>query len=212
MIPHRTPLILRWLYPSLVWRMEHNENDLYLTFDDGPVEGPTDFVVDQLKKFSIPATFFCIGDNIRKYGNVFKEIIAQGHTVGNHTVNHLNGWKTPAEAYLSNVRAFDGLAKEGGLDIETKLFRPPYGRITSRQAKHLADYRIIMWDVLSQDYNDRLSAERCLKQTIRACRPGSIIVFHDSYKAHRNMKYALPRLIDHFGGRDFNFKAIPNGN
>lgn len=210
MIPHRTPSILRWLYPSLVWRMDHSENNLYLTFDDGPVEGPTEFVVEHLKRFSIPATFFCIGENIRKHRQVFKEVIAQGHSIGNHTVHHMNGWKTSAETYLSDVRAFDVLAREGGLDFETKLFRPPYGRITSRQVKHLADYRIIMWDVLSQDYNASISAERCLRRTIKACRPGSIIVFHDSYKAFRNMQYCLPRLIDHFGGKDFNFKAIPN--
>lgn len=208
MIPHRTPAILPWLYPSLMWRMNPHEKNLFLTFDDGPVEGPTEFVLDQLARFSIKATFFCIGDNVRKHPEIFTKMIAHEHTVGNHTVNHLNGWTTDVGKYLANIRGFDALAETAGLPTPTKLFRPPYGRITSRQIRSLESFSIVMWDVLSQDYNHLQSPEKCLRSTIKACRPGSIIVFHDSYKAERNLEYALPRLIDHFGALDFRFQAI----
>ncbi len=209
MIPHRAPFFLPWLYPSLVWRMPATEKVLYLTFDDGPVPGPTDFALEVLARNNISATFFCIGDNIRKHPGLFARAVDAGHAIGNHTVNHVNGWKTNADSYLSNTRAFDTIAGEAGLHQPVKLFRPPYGRITRRQISLLKDYSIVMWDVLSQDYNQTLSAEDCLSRTINACRPGSIIVFHDSYKAQRNMEYALPRLIDHFSSQGFVFSKLP---
>jgi Predicted xylanase/chitin deacetylase len=209
MIPHRTPSALPWLYPSLTWRMEPHEKTLYLTFDDGPVTGPTEYALEQLSALSVPATFFCIGDNVLKYPTIFNKIIAHGHSVGNHTVNHLNGWRHSTATYLSNVKEFDGIAANAGFQGPTNLFRPPYGRITRRQIKALGGYQIVMWDVLSQDYERSLSPENCLRRTIRACRPGSIVVFHDSYKAEPNMEYALPRLIDHFGGKGYVFKALP---
>lgn len=212
MIPHRTPFILPLIYPSLTWRMPSDQNDLYLTFDDGPVPGPTDFVLDVLAKTSVKATFFCIGDNIRKHPELFSSIIANGHAVGNHTTNHLNGWRTPSKAYVENVDGFDEIAQKAGLQAPTRLFRPPYGQISRKQVRLLAGYQIIMWDALSQDYNKNISVENCLKRTIRATRPGSIIVFHDSYKAQRNMEYTLPRLIDHFTGRGFRFKAITSAD
>jgi len=212
MIPHRTPFFLPLIYPSLTWRMPSDENDLYLTFDDGPVPGPTEFVLDTLAKNSAQGTFFCIGDNIQKRPDLLTSIVAAGHAVGNHTVNHLNGWKTTAREYLQNVRDFDAIAQQAGLEVQTRLFRPPYGRITWKQIRLLSEYQIIMWDSLSQDYNRHISPDSCLRHTIRATRAGSIIVFHDSYKAQRNMEYVLPRLIDHFGGRDFQFKAITSGH
>jgi peptidoglycan-N-acetylglucosamine deacetylase len=208
MIPHKTPFFLPLLYPSLTWRMETREKELFLTFDDGPVCGPTEFVLEELSRTSVPATFFCIGDNIRKYPEIFRRIVADGHTVGNHTVNHVNGWKTTPVKYLANIKDFDGIAAQTGLHQPTQLFRPPYGRISRQQVRMLADYRIIMWDVLSRDYNHSLSPEQCLRRTLEACRPGSIIVFHDSYKSQKNMEYALPRLIDHLGGKGFGFKVI----
>lgn len=208
MIPHRTPFILPWVYPSLTWRIPSRENDLFLTFDDGPVSGPTEFVLDELGRHSIRATFFCIGDNIRKNPEIFSAILAGHHTVGNHTVNHLNGWKTSAQKYVENTRAFDAIATGAGQKITTNLFRPPYGRVTGKQIRMLTGYRIIMWDVLSQDYNRSLSPEKCLRRTIQACRPGSIVVFHDSYRAQQNMEYALPRLIDHFGGKGYRFREF----
>ena len=209
MIPHRVPFFLPWFYPSLLWRMPTREKILYLTFDDGPVPGPTDFVLDVLSRHKIAATFFCIGDNVRKYPDLFSRILSLGHAVGNHTVNHLNGWKTNAQEYMANTSSFDSIAADAGLAKPARLFRPPYGQITRRQIRMLGAYNIVMWDVLSQDYNRRLSPENCLKRTIRACRPGSIIVFHDSYKAQQNMEYTLPRLIDHFSSLDFRFSKLP---
>lgn len=208
MIPHQTPFFLPWLYPSLTWRMVTGKKELYLTFDDGPVPGPTEFVLEELSRASVKATFFCIGDNVRKHPDVFRRIVKDGHVIGNHTLNHVNGWKTSTEKYLSNVKAFDEPLAEAGYIKPTGLFRPPYGRITRKQINAMNLYRIIMWDVLSQDYDHRLSPEQCLRRTLKACRPGSIIVFHDSYKSEKNMTYTLPRLIDHYGGKGFCFKGL----
>lgn len=207
MIPHRTPVFLPWIYPSLIWKIQTDQPDLYLTFDDGPVDGPTNFVLEQLATASAKATFFCIGDNIRKYPTVLRQVTASGHAVGNHTFHHLNGWRTNVQSYCDDTRlvnaGFDSLNLP-----RPSLFRPPYGKITFRQIKALQEYKIIMWDVLSQDYNKHLNEESCLRKTIAATRPGSIIVFHDSYKAEKNLMYVLPRFIDHFVSRKFSFKAL----
>jgi peptidoglycan/xylan/chitin deacetylase (PgdA/CDA1 family) len=208
MIPHKTPFFLSLLYPALTWKMKTVNKTLYLTFDDGPVTGPTEFVLDELGRASIPATFFCIGDNIRKHPELFRRITAGGHTVGNHTVNHVNGWKTSSEKYFSNVKEFDAISEQAGCLQRVRLFRPPYGRITRQQIKTLSAYRIIMWDVLSQDYDHNLSPDKCLRRTIQACSPGSIIVFHDSYKSQKNMEYTLPRLIDFFAGKGYTFEGL----
>ncbi|MDQ2657635.1 MAG: polysaccharide deacetylase family protein [Bacteroidota bacterium] len=192
--------------------MPATEKALYLTFDDGPVPGPTDFALEVLARNNIKATFFCIGDNIRKHPALFARVVAAGHAIGNHTVNHVNGWKASSESYIANAGAFDTIAVEAGFHHPVKFFRPPYGRITRRQINLLKDYSIVMWDVLSGDYNQTLSAEDCLHRTIKACRPGSIIVFHDSYKAQRNMEYALPRLIDHFRSQGFVFLKLPENS
>jgi len=209
---HRTPFFLPWLYPSLTWRISTSKKELYLTFDDGPVTGPTEFVLDTLQKFNIKATFFCIGENIRKYPEVFKKIVHHGHTIGNHTYNHLNGWKTKAADYESNVLLCEDEINTQFLRFEnlrqTKIFRPPYGRIKGGQIEMLSSFKIIMWDVLSVDYNHHLSGEMCLKNTIRATRAGSIIVFHDSFKAEKNLTFVLPRFIEHFVSQGYTFKAI----
>lgn len=208
MIPHQTPFFLPWFYPALTWRMVTGKKELYLTFDDGPVPGPTEFVLDELSRASVKATFFCIGDNVRKHPEVFRRIVKDGHVIGNHTLNHVNGWKTSTEKYLSNVKAFDEPLTEAGYTQSTRLFRPPYGRITRKQINALNLYRIIMWDVLSQDYDHGLSPEQCLRRTLKACRPGSIIVFHDSYKSEKNMSYTLPRLIEFFSSKGYGFRGV----
>lgn len=177
---------------------------LYLTFDDGPVDGPTDFVLDCLRTHHIKATFFCIGDNIRKHPHVYSQIVTEGHAVGNHTFNHLNGWSTALEHYVDNV----ALCETQLGSKSQRLFRPPYGRITRGQIRRLSDFRIIMWDVLTLDYDKSRAPERSLRNVLAACRPGSILVFHDSLKAEKNLRYMLPRLLDHFGGKQFQFKAI----
>jgi peptidoglycan/xylan/chitin deacetylase (PgdA/CDA1 family) len=206
MIPHRTPFFLPWIYPKLTWRMPTEEKELYLTFDDGPVHGPTEFVLETLRQHAAKATFFCIGDNVKKHPGVFKKIVDDGHAIGNHTFNHLNGWKTAGPSYFENVKQCDEVFQQNA--VQSKLFRPPYGRITAKQIKGLSDYTIVMWDVLSVDYLKSLSAEACLQNTIRATRPGSIIVFHDSYKAEKNMTHALPRFVEHFMDKGFSFKVL----
>lgn len=208
---HRTPFILPMLYPSLIWRIRSDNKQLFLTFDDGPVPGPTEFVLETLSKFNVKGTFFCIGDNISKHPAIFKKIISDGHKVGNHTHNHLNGWKTSRPSYVQNVEHCNRqIAEHLPVNSEnTRIFRPPYGRITRDQIKSLTDFNIIMWDVLAIDYNDRLSTTRCLKNTIDASRSGSIIVFHDSYKAEKNLMFTLPRYIEHFLALGFEFKVVP---
>lgn len=198
----RTPSILPLLYPTLIWRIPTTENKIYLTFDDGPVPGPTDFALEQLKQFNAKATFFCIGNNVEKNESLFKKIEEQGHAVGNHTQNHKKGWITPNEEYLNDI----SLCQEKMKD--TVLFRPPFGRIKRSQIKQLDNYKIIMWDVLSYDYSRAMNRDRCLQGVIRASRPGSIVVFHDSYKAEENMTYALPRLLDHFSQKGYKFESL----
>jgi len=201
------------LYPSLTWRIDTPDKELYLTFDDGPIPGPTEFVLDTLARFSAQATFFCIGDNVRKHPDVYRQVLAGNHAAGNHTFNHLNGWKTSRERYIRNINDCSTVLSEQGNNVAehqaTTLFRPPYGRITRGQIQALAGYRIVMWDVLSVDYDRNLAAESCLRNTIRACRPGSIVVFHDSLKAEKNMSYALPRVLEHFSDAGYIFKRLP---
>jgi peptidoglycan-N-acetylglucosamine deacetylase len=210
MIPHRTPFFLPLLFPpTLLWRIATSQRELYLTFDDGPIPSITDFVLDTLAKYSLKATFFCIGDNITKYPSVFKRIIREEHSVGNHTFNHLNGWKTKADQYFANVEECEICMRDhSNGKFQGSLFRPPYGRITRQQIARLDNYKIIMWDVLSLDYNKSLRTEKCLKNSIAATRPGSIVVFHDSLKAERNLVYTLPRYIEHFLESGFVFKSL----
>jgi peptidoglycan-N-acetylglucosamine deacetylase len=207
MIPHKTPFFLPLIYPSLVWRIPTDKKEIFLTFDDGPVAGPTEFVLEHLDAASAKATFFCIGDNVRKYPSVFQKVRVAHHAIGNHTFNHLNGWTTQTDEYVKNVNRFERTLVERD-QLPTTLFRPPYGRIKRSQIRALNRYHIIMWDVLSFDYNRKLSAEVCLRKTIKAIRPGSIVVFHDSYKAEKNLIYMLPRLLVHFASLGYEFNPI----
>lgn len=212
MFIHRTPFFLPWLYPNLVWQIPTKQKELFLTLDDGPVPGPTEFALDVLNEYKAKATFFCIGDNVQKHPDVFKRILQEGHAVGNHTFNHLNGWHTPKPEYVNNTFLCDAAMEMHHIGTETEkvvLFRPPYGRITRSQIKALSAYKIIMWDVLSFDYTESITPEACLKNSIKATRPGSVIVFHDSLKAEKNMHYALPRFIAHFTDRGYSFNVIP---
>ena len=201
---YRTPRILPILYPQLMWRIPTEEKVIYLTFDDGPVPGPTEFVLDTLEKNQSLATFFCIGDNVLKNPSVFRKITEKHHAIGNHTFNHLKGWKYSTKEYVENTtKCAEVIGKENS------LFRPPYGRIKRSQIRALSNQIIVMWDVLTHDYLASLSEEKCLKGSIAATRPGSIVVFHDSYKAEKNMTYALPRYIDHFSNLGFVFRSLP---
>jgi peptidoglycan/xylan/chitin deacetylase (PgdA/CDA1 family) len=206
---YRTPAILPLIYPSLIWRMPADEEkSVYLTFDDGPVPGPTEFVLHTLKSFQVKGTFFCIGDNVRKHPEIFMRIAHEGHSIGNHTFNHLNGWKTDTQQYVENTRRFDETARQVMPGFKTSLFRPPYGRITRSQLRRLPDYQVVMWDVLSYDFDRSITPGSCLHNTLKAVRNGSIVVFHDSHKALARLEFVLPRFVDKLLSEGFSFKSI----
>lgn len=202
---HYSPLWLKALFPHYRWRIKTDEKVIYLTFDDGPIPEVTEFVLDTLKSFDARATFFCIGDNVRKHPSIYDKIRYSFHRVGNHTFNHLNGWNTDATTYIDNI----DLCSDA-LGVTTNLFRPPHGRITSKQAKLLpAKANIIMWDVLSGDFDRSLSSTECLRQSIKHTRKGSIVVFHDSVKAKENLYYTLPHYLEHFSALGYRFDVLP---
>jgi peptidoglycan/xylan/chitin deacetylase (PgdA/CDA1 family) len=204
----KTPWWLKKMYPSQVWDMPAKEKVLYLTFDDGPHEKITQLVLNHLKQYDAKATFFCIGKNVAANPGLYTAILEDGHTTGNHTHDHLNGWKTKDEDYIKSVQ-------KAAEHIKSNLFRPPYGRITRFQSRLLQQklpqpYAIIMWDVLSGDFDITLPPERCLQNVLMHSKPGSVIVFHDSTKAFDRMNYALPRALEYFSQKGYVFKNIPN--
>lgn len=206
---HRTPFILPFLYPSLVWRIPSGKKELYLTFDDGPTSGTTEFVLEVLRKYAIRASFFCLGAKVIKHPEIVEKIVAFGHAIGNHTFNHPDGWNTNAKEYLADVNLCANELLVVNDQWSTNLFRPPYGRITRSQIKQLqGKYTIVMWDVLTRDYDPSLSAEKCLKASLKVVRDGSIIVFHDTVKAERNLTYALPRFVEECLNRGFTFETL----
>jgi peptidoglycan-N-acetylglucosamine deacetylase len=196
------------LYPSLLWRVATEKKELYLTFDDGPVPGPTEFALEHLKTFKARATFFCIGDNVHKHPDIFEKVLANGHAIGNHTFSHLKGWSTSLQRYRDNVELCRTQFSNHNFQT-TDLFRPPYGRITRSQINILKNqYKIVMWDVLTHDYSKTISRDNCLRGSVKAARPGSIVVFHDSLKAESNLTYVLPKFLDYFSSRGFTFKTL----
>jgi peptidoglycan-N-acetylglucosamine deacetylase len=200
----KTPWWLKKFYPGCTWQIPGGKKKIYLTFDDGPHPVATSFVLEELKKYNARATFFCIGKNVAQYPFIYEQIIDEGHQVGNHTYNHLNGWKTRDEEYINNVV----LAKKL---IDSNLFRPPYGRATKFQLKLLINqYALhpIMWTVLSGDFDSKLSKENCLLNVLNKSREGSIVVFHDSEKAYEKIQYVLPRVLSHFSERGYQFETI----
>lgn len=203
----KTPGWLKKIYDKYIWSMHGTDKILYLTFDDGPHPEATPFVLKELKKYNALATFFCIGKNVVQYPGIYDQIIENGHSVGNHTYNHLNGWKTNNDDYLKDI----ALASN---EIDSYLFRPPYGRITSFQAKNLKpvmkgkEPKIIMWDVLSGDFDTACSPQQCLANVLFAAVPGSIIVFHDSEKALTRLQYSLPRVLHYFSEKGYSFKSL----
>ena len=202
---HRIPRWFSGLWPSLQW--EGPAPHLYLTFDDGPIPEVTPWVLDTLAEAGVKATFFCVGDNARKHPHILERIKAEGHRVGNHTMHHVSGWGTPLAKYEAEVAlAQDWLNTPAG---EPRLFRPPYGRIGRKQRKGLQqDFRIVMWTVLTADYDRRLSPKACLRASIKATQPGSIVVFHDSLKAERNLRYVLPRYLQDCQAQGYSFATL----
>ncbi|QNN40948.1 polysaccharide deacetylase family protein [Pedobacter roseus] len=218
----KSPLLLKWYYPSLLWNKSRTEKVIYLTFDDGPIPNVTDFVLKTLKAFNAKATFFCIGDNIVKHPEVFERVKNDGHAIGNHTFNHLKGWKTDDETYLENTLKCQELT-------QSNLFRPPYGRIKKSQIRSLeslvwssefkapnnsqlpapsSQLKIVMWDVLSGDFDINLAPEKCYQNVIKHTENGSIIVFHDSLKAFDRLSYTLPRALAYFTEKGFTFSTL----
>jgi peptidoglycan/xylan/chitin deacetylase (PgdA/CDA1 family) len=206
----KTNRFLKILFPKYIWELPNSEKKIYLTFDDGPIPEVTEWVLELLKKENIKATFFCIGDNVRKYPEIVQKIISMNHSIGNHTYSHLKGWRTPTKTYIGNTEACEMKLNSLFKIQNSKLFRPPYGKITPWQSCRLKKlgYKIIMWDVLSYDFDNSLSPEKCLENTLKNISNGSIIVFHDSIKAHRNLQFVLPKLIQQLKEKGFIFDKI----
>jgi peptidoglycan/xylan/chitin deacetylase (PgdA/CDA1 family) len=211
---YKTNYLFKKIYSSYTWDIPTTEKEIFLTFDDGPIPGVSDFVLEVLEKYNAKATFFAVGHNIEKHPEVFQRVVQGGHAVGNHTFHHLNGWKTDTNTYLDNIAECDEMlsslyhsgSRAGG---SQKLFRPPYGKLTREQSRVVRqNYKVIMWDVLTADYDNSLHKETCLKKTIKYTNKGSVVIFHDSLKAEKNMTYVLPRLLEHFSEQGYSFKAI----
>ncbi|MBC8035563.1 MAG: polysaccharide deacetylase family protein [Chitinophagaceae bacterium] len=201
----KTPgIVQRWIYPAYTWQLPAEGKKLYLTFDDGPHPSITPFVLDELKKYNAKATFFCIGKNVEKHPEIYKRMIMEGHTAGNHTYDHVNGWHTADRVYFNSI-------ERAARFIDSRLFRPPYGRITRFQAAQLQkqlDYKVIMWTVLSGDFDPDITPEQCLKNVLKNSASGSIIVFHDSEKANEKLKFALPEVLKQLTNEGFVFEKL----
>jgi peptidoglycan-N-acetylglucosamine deacetylase len=201
----KTPWWLKKLYPNCLWDMPANEKVLYLSFDDGPHPTITPFLLDLLKQYNAKATFFCIGDNVIKYPEVYQRLLAEGHAVGNHTYHHINGWKSEDENYLADV-------EKAAIYIKSNLFRPPYGRVSRSQIKHLrsskSPYKIVMWNILAGDWDPDLHPQNCYARVKSRISAGDIIVFHDSEKAWDRMSYAVPLLLKDFSEKGYKFEVI----
>jgi peptidoglycan/xylan/chitin deacetylase (PgdA/CDA1 family) len=201
----KTPWLLKTLYAQLTWNLSRKEPVIYLTFDDGPIPVVTPFVLKNLKQYNAQATFFCIGDNVRKHPDIFKQVQADGHAIGNHTFNHLKGWKTEDITYRDNFLLADQT-------LNTSLFRPPYGRIKRSQIDLLKaarpDLHIIMWDVLSGDFDMSLKPEACLKGVLKHTGNGAIVVFHDSLKAFNRLEYVLPKALEVWSEAGYRFEKL----
>lgn len=203
----KTPWWIKKLFSSYTWSVDTKEKIVYLTFDDGPHPVATSFVLDELKKYNAKATFFCIGKNVLTYPDIYRRIPAEGHQVGNHTHNHLNGWQTKTDIYLKDIA-------EAAKYIDSALFRPPYGRIRGFQAKNVGralknpDTKIVMWSVLSGDFDSAITKEECLENVILSTKPGSIVVFHDSEKAFRHLEYSLPLVLHFFSEKGYRLERL----
>lgn len=203
MFIEQPPQIIRYLYPSAIWRMDKDERAVYLTFDDGPIPRVTPWVLDVLDRYGIKATFFMVGDNIRKHPDEFRMVVERGHRIGNHTFNHIRGLSYDINSYLENTE------KACRMMMETNLFRPPHGYMSPKQYTELKKrYKIIMWDLVTRDYNRKFNGEQILQKVKKYARNGSIITFHDSIKSEENLKYALPKAIEWLKEQGYEFKVF----
>lgn len=212
--PVKTPKLIQRTFRGFIWNVPADKKEIYLTFDDGPIPDITPWVLNTLSDYQAKATFFCIGKNVKAHPDVYQSILDQGHAIGNHTFNHLNGWNTSLESYIPNVekanKILQSSVKNHGAESQSRLFRPPYGKMRPKQAKSIIKkgYKIIMWDVLSGDFDPKLSKESCLKNVVKNSGKGSIIVFHDSLKAFKNLEYTLPKTLEYFSNKGFGFNKL----
>lgn len=198
----KTPSIIKRIFSKFVWNIPTNDKVIYLTFDDGPMPDITDWVLEVLGEYNAKATFFCVGENVKKYPEVYGKIIASGHKVGNHTYTHINGWKNTSADYVANV-------EKASEYIDSGLFRPPYGKIKSKQSAHLLKhYTIVMWDVLSGDFDKAMTYKKCLEELKKNTKAGSIVVFHDSIKSEHLLRQVLPTIIEHWTYEGYRFESL----
>tara|TARA_B100001115_G_C15821516_1_gene408484 strand:+ start:83 stop:694 length:612 start_codon:yes stop_codon:yes gene_type:complete len=198
----KTPSFLRYIFPSLIWKKDKSRKTIYLTFDDGPYKDLSNFVLDELKKYQAKATFFYLGKQAEKYPKIIERCINENHQIGNHSYSHLNGWKTKNKRYYKDINKASKL-------INSDLFRPPYGRIKISQIKHLKKkYKIVMWDVLSWDFDENTCAKKCFKNIVENTSSGSIIVLHENEKTHKKVKEVLPKILNYFSSKGFTFDVL----
>lgn len=200
---NKTPDLLKPVYKDLVWDVPTSKKEVFISFDDGPVPVATPYALDVLKEFDVRATFFCIGDNVLKHPDIFQRVIDDGHRIGNHSLNHLNGWKYNDYSYVKNVL-------ECARIVPSRLYRPPYGKIKRSQTAALRKrFSIIMWDVISGDFDRKITKEKCVENVVKNVVPGSIVVFHDSHKAYEKMSFALPIVLEQLKAQGYSFGLIP---
>jgi len=202
MLIEQLPAFLRCAYRGVTWRKCSQEKIIYLTFDDGPIPEVTPWVLDVLDKYQIKATFFCVGENVEKYPEVYQEVLKRGHRTGNHTYNHIRGFFTSTKTYLENIN-------KASECIDSTLFRPPHGELRLAQLIEIRKkFEVIQWDVITRDYDNDLSEQRVLNGVKKYTRNGSIIVFHDSIKAHRNMRFAMPKAVEWLLQEGYEFRTL----
>lgn len=208
----KTHWLVKTLFSGFTWSFATSEKVVYLTFDDGPIPEITDWTLAILAKYNAKATFFCIGENIQQHPELFKSVQKAGHSIGNHTYNHMNGWHTTNDVYQLNIEMCADVIRELSPNSaeKQKLFRPPYGKLTWKQYKFLKEknYKVIMWDILSADFDTNITPEKCAENVLKNIQPGSIIIFHDSIKASRNLKHVLPQTLAYLQENGYKMKAI----